>query len=79
MTIHTDRTKERITLKKNYLYAAITMLIWSTLAVVVKLMTADLPNFQMLTISSAVAFLTLLILNIANGSIRETKAIIPLP
>lgn len=49
------------------------MLIWSTLATVVKLVLKDIPNFQALAISSAFAFVFLLILNIINGSIKEMK------
>ena len=57
-------------MKKNYLYAGITVLIWATLATVVKLVLTDIPNFQALSISSAFAFVFLLILNIVNGSIK---------
>ena len=60
-------------MKKNYLYAGITVLIWATLATVVKLVLTDIPNFQALSISSAFAFVFLLILNIVNGSIKEMK------
>ncbi len=60
-------------MKKNYLYAGITVLIWSTLATVVKLVLTDIPNFEALALSSAFAFLFLLILNIINGSIKEMK------
>ena len=60
-------------MKKSYLYAGVTVLIWSTLATVVKLVLQDIPNLQALTISSAFAFVFLLILNIINGSIKEMK------
>lgn len=58
-------------MKKSYIYAGVTVLIWSTLATVVKLVLRDIPNLQALTISSAFAFVFLLILNIINGSIKE--------
>ena len=60
-------------MKKSYIYAGVTVLIWSTLATVVKLVLRDIPNLQALTISSAFAFVFLLILNIINGSIKEMK------
>lgn len=60
-------------MKKNYLYAGITVLIWATLATVVKLVLADIPNFQALSVSSAFAFVFLLLLNIINGSLKEMK------
>ena len=60
-------------MKKSYIYAGVTVLIWSTLATVVKLVLQDIPNLQALTISSAFAFVFLLILNIINGSIKEMK------
>ena len=61
-------------MKKSYIYAGVTVLIWSTLATVVKLVLQDIPNLQALTISSAFAFVFLLILNIINGSIKEMKS-----
>ena len=60
-------------MKKNYLYAGITVLIWATLATVVKLVLADIPSFQALSVSSAFAFVFLLLLNIINGSLKEMK------
>lgn len=60
-------------MKKSYLYAGITVLIWATLATVVKIVLSDIPNFEVLAISSAFAFVFLLIVNIINGSIKEMK------
>ncbi len=60
-------------MKKNYIYAGITVLIWSTLATVVKIVLSDIPNFEALAISSAFAFVFLLIVNIISGSIKEMK------
>ena len=53
-------------MKKSYIYAGVTVLIWSTLATVVKLVLRDIPKLQALTISSAFAFVFLLILNIID-------------
>ena len=60
-------------MKKSYVYAGITVLIWSTLATVVKIVLSDIPNFEALAISSAFAFAFLLIVNIISGSIKELK------
>lgn len=60
-------------MKKSYIYAVVTVLIWSTLATVVKLVLKDIPNFQALSLGSVFAFFFLLILNIINGSIKEMK------
>lgn len=60
-------------MRKNYVYAGITVLIWSTLATVAKLVLNDIPSFQALAASSVFAFLFLLIVNIINGSIKELK------
>ena len=60
-------------MRKSYLYASITVLIWATLATVVKIILSDIPNFEALTISSVFAFVFLLIMNIVNGSVKELK------
>lgn len=60
-------------MKKSYLYAVITVLIWATLATVAKTVLVDIPNFQVLTVSSVLAFVFLLIVNIINGSIKLMK------
>ena len=61
-------------MKKNYLYAILTVLIWSTMAAVVKLLLSDIPNMEALAISSAFAFLFLLIINIKNGAIQKMRS-----
>ncbi|MGN0432399.1 MAG: DMT family transporter [Lachnospiraceae bacterium] len=61
-------------MKKNYLYAVVTVLIWSTMASVVKKMLFDIPNLEALSISSFFAFLFLLIVNIKNGMIKKMKS-----
>ena len=60
-------------MKKNYLYAGITVLIWATLATVVKLVLTDIPNFQALSISSAFAFVFLLILFSSAAGVRQDR------
>ncbi len=58
-------------MKKNYIYAFITVFIWSTLAAVAKMILSDIPNLQMLSVSSYFSFAFLLIVNIKNGKLRE--------
>lgn len=58
-------------MKKNYIYAFTTVLIWSTMAAVVKAILSDIPNLEALSVSSYLAFAFLLIINIKNGSIKE--------
>ena len=60
-------------MKKSYIYASITVVIWATLAPVVKLLLNDIPSFEALAISSAFAFVFLLIVNIFSGSIKLMK------
>ncbi len=60
-------------MKKSYLYAITTVIIWSTMAAVVKLLLSSIPNFQALSISSFVAFFFLFIMNIVTGKIKLMK------
>ena len=60
-------------MKKSYIYAQITVVIWATLAPVVKLLRAESPSFEALAISSAFAFVFLLIVNIVSGTIKLMK------
>lgn len=61
-------------MRKSYIYACITVLMWSTLAAVVKILLKEIPGFQALSVSSVLAFIFLLIINIFNGSIKEMKS-----
>lgn len=60
-------------MKKNYKYAIVTVLIWSTMAAMVKKMLYNIPNLEALSISSIFAFLFLLIVNLKNGAVKEMK------
>ena len=60
-------------MKKNYLYAFLTVFIWATMAAITKMLLFDIPNLETLGISSIFAFAFLLIVNIKNGSIRKMK------
>lgn len=58
-------------MKKNYLYAILTVFIWGTMATVGKILVSNIPSLEALCIGSAFAFLFLLIVNIKNSTIKE--------
>ena len=60
-------------MKKSYIYAITTVLIWSTMAAIVKKMLYDIPSLEALSVSSVFSFLFLLLVNVKNGMIREMK------
>lgn len=60
-------------MKKNYIYAITTVLIWSTMAAMVKKLLFDIPNLEALSISSIFAFLFLLVVNIKTRVIKTMK------
>lgn len=60
-------------MKKNYIYALITIFIWSTTAAVVKKILFDIPNLEALSVSSYFAFAFLMIINLKNGNITKMR------
>ncbi len=60
-------------MKKNYIYALLTVFIWATMAAITKRLLADIPNLQTLSVSSVFAFLCLLGINLQKGSLRKMK------
>lgn len=64
-------------MKKSYAFAVTTVLIWSTMAAIVKSLLNNMPDLQALSISSAFAFIFLLIVNIANQSVKNMKKYAP--
>lgn len=60
-------------MKKEYVYAFVSILLWSTTATITKLLLSSLNSIQILTISSFFAFSFLLIINIVNGNIKDLK------
>ena len=60
-------------MKKSYIYAITTVLVWSTMAAIVKKMLYDIPSLEALSVSSVFSFLFLLLVNVKNGMIREMK------
>ena len=60
-------------MKRNTLYALVTVLIWATMAAIVKLMLSDMPNLQVLSVSSWFSFLFLLAVNLKNGNLKRLR------
>ncbi len=60
-------------MKKNYIYAFITVFVWATMAAVVKILLSNMPSLEALSVSSVFAFLFLLLINIKNGNIKQMK------
>ena len=60
---------------KSYLYAAITVILWSSMPAVVKSLVSEIPNFQTITISSLFAFIFLLIVNYYTKQLAQFKYI----
>ncbi len=59
--------------KKSILFAGITILIWSTLSTVAKLVMESIPGIEALAVSSLIAFFVLLICNIFTCKLRIIK------
>ena len=64
-------------MKKQYLYAAISILGWSTVATIVKLLLGSMSSIQVLCISSLFASLFLFAVSCVTGSIKKLKTYKP--
>ena len=64
-------------MKKSYLYAGVAIFCWSSVATVAKLLLGDINSTQLLWISSLLAALFLLVVNVANGKIKMLKGFKP--
>ena len=60
-------------MKKEYLYAGLSIFLWSTTATVTKLLLGTLNSMQILVVSSLFAFIFLLIINLIKGNLKELK------
>ena len=60
-------------MKKEYVYAGISIALWSTIATVTKLLLGSFGSMQILAYSSMFAFLFLLIINIVKGNLKGLK------
>ena len=58
-------------MKKEYLYAGVSIFFWSTTATVTKLLLGSLNSMQIMAVSSLFATVFLVVVNIANGSIKK--------
>lgn len=56
-----------------YIYAGVTIFMWSTIAVISKLLLGKFNNFQVLWMSSLLGSVMLIILNTASGIIKQLK------
>lgn len=61
-------------MKKSDAYALITVFLWATLAAVTKMLLADIPNFQALSLSGGLAGLFLLLINLKSKKLRLLKS-----
>lgn len=62
-------------MKKNYIFAIATVFIWATMAAVVKKILFDIPNLEVLAISSYISSAFLLLVNLFTGKMKELKQI----
>ena len=62
--------KQDIKMKKNYIYAVTTVIIWATSATLLKAMFASLPQYEILCVSSALSALFLLAVNVAKCNLK---------
>ncbi len=60
-------------MKKNYIYAFLTVSVWSTTAAISKLLLLDIPTLETLAISGFLAFLFLFLKNIKTGNLKKLK------
>ena len=60
-------------MKKEYIYAIISILLWSTTATVTKLLLGNLDSMQILLLGSLFAFVFLFIINCIKGNLKEIK------
>lgn len=60
-------------MKKEYIYAFVSILLWSTTATVTKLLLGSLNSMQILVVGSFLAFAFLLIINLIKGNFKELK------
>ena len=60
-------------MKKSYIYAVTTVLIWATMATVVKAILSNIPNMQALAVSSYFSFLFLLLVSLKKENRQKAK------
>ena len=60
-------------MKKSYIYAGVSILLWSSTATVTKLLLGSFNSIQILLVSSFFAFIFLLIINMIKGNLKQLK------
>ena len=60
-------------MSKSYIYAGVSILLWSSTATVTKLLLGSLNSIQILLVSSFFAFIFLLIINMIKGNLKQLK------
>lgn len=60
-------------MRQSYAFGIATVLIWSTMAAMVKALISNVPSLEALSVSSIFAFLFLLLVNIVTGKIKELR------
>ena len=60
-------------MKKEYIYAMISILLWSTTATVTKLLLGNLNSMQILVVGSFFAFVFLFVINLIKGNLKQLK------
>lgn len=60
-------------MKKEYIYAGISIFLWSTTATVTKLLLGNLNSMQIMLISTFFAFIFLFFMNLIMGTLKELK------
>ena len=66
--------KEVISVKKEYVYAGISIFMWSTTATVSKLLLSSFNSMQIMTITSLFAFAALFVMNVCKASNASTAS-----
>lgn len=60
-------------MKRNYLFAGLTVIIWATMATIVKLLLSDVPDLEVLFVSSLFAFVFMTLMNLISGKMKRLK------
>ena len=63
-------------MKKQYIYAFVSIFLWSTTATVTKLLLGNLNSMQILLIGSLFAFIFLFIINLIKGNFKDLKQMV---
>jgi len=68
---------KKLRIPVSYLYAAISIIFWSTSATVTKILLGGINSLQVVMVSTPIAFVFLLIVNAVKGNLKEIKTYRP--